>query len=662
MKATGIIRAKCCPANLRDGWPLRLAVAIAGSLIGSTSAWSMDLSLDNSDVTFNLDTTISYGRIWRVQGQEPANDNFNQNDGNRNFNTGLVSEVFKITSDAALSYKNYGAFVRGTAFYDTQIMDKRTDYVDNNSPMQPSGNYPKNSSFTPDTREEAGSSVELLDAYVYGNWDIGDRPFSARVGRQVFNWGEGLFYRGGVNTTNPIDVAKLRLPGSEVKEVLIPVEAFSFSLDLADNLSTEFFYQWNWKESSFDPVGTFFSESDLFVPGAKTAYTNSPSLANPTFQSVYRTLAGLGVGGLQGTEYLDSNGNFKVASIGRDFNAKNDGQYGVSFRYLAEQLNATEFGFYFVNYHSKEPAVASSIGETSLNLDSLSSVATGGAFSSFQALAAAAAASGNPALVQATGLIRGASVVELGNLTTAHRVFPEDIRMYGLSFNTSVADASVFGELSYRPNLPIGRAALNDTVADSFAQTPELLGGETVNIGGAQTRLSSTLSNYERVEAFNASLGTIYSFGPGLTFDSIVGTAELASEMIRGSSLKYTAYDGSTRYYAGRANKEYAAGFGRDEQIDRNAYGATLLLMGTWNDVYAGVNLTPYAIYKDDFKGNSHTSGNFIEGRKAYTLGMKASYLSSLEVELQYTNFFGAGQSNVARDRDNIGLNVKYSF
>jgi hypothetical protein len=36
--------------------------------------------------------------------------------------------------------------------------------------------------------------------------------------------------------------------------------------------------------------------------------------------------------------------------------------------------------------------------------------------------------------------------------------------------------------------------------------------------------------------------------------------------------------------------------------------------------------------------------------------------MNSLEAELQYTEFYGAGQTNAARDRDNIGFNVKYSF
>jgi len=177
----------------------------------------------------------------------------------------------------------------------------------------------------------------------------------------------------------------------------------------------------------------------------------------------------------------------------------------------------------------------------------------------------------------------------------------------------------------------------------------------------------SVFHNYERVEAFNTSLGSIYNFGPSLGFDSLIGVAELASEHIRGSRLKYMGFNPLTggqqeRTYAGRANNSYVSGFDDDDQIDRDSYGYTLVLSGTWNDVYAGVNLSPFAVFKHDFQGNSHQTGNFIEGRKAYTVGMRASYLNSLEAEIQYTEFYGAGQNNATRDRDNIGLNVKYSF
>ncbi len=642
----------------------------------------MEFSFADNEITGSLDTTISYGQLWRVQGQDKTNDDINTNDGNRNFDTGLVSEVFKITSDLEASYQNYGVFIRGTAFYDTQIMDKRNDYYDANSPAQPSQSAPRDNSFTRETRHKAGRDAQILDAYVYGNWDVGNMPVSGRLGKQVFNWGEGLFYRNGVNTTNPVEAAKFRLPGSEVKEVLVPVEALSFNVGLTDNLSMEAFYQWNWKETAIDRVGTYFSETDLFADGGNTAYSTQTALI--PLGGLYSGLSAAGIGGLQGGRTVDGSGNIKVASVGPDINAKNDGQFGVAFRYIAEELNSTEFGFYFVNYHAKEPTIYADLGAyQGLDLGAIAAQAQGALSPQVQRAVAAQAGVSvaalqtvlanpalNPALATAysnaltsavTNATGGLATIDVANQVNARREYAEDIRMYGFSFNTTVGNASVFGELSYRPNLPIGIAATNDLLGDLLTQAPQLAGGGRVNIGGQQVQLGDQIHNYTRVEAFNTSLGTIYNFGPSLGFDSLFGIAELASEHLRGDSLQYDSRNG-TRYYSGRGNGSYISGYDRDDQVNKNAYGYTLVLSGTWNDVYAGVNLSPFAVFKHDFEGNSHQTGNFIEGRKAYTVGMRASYLNSLEAELQYTEFYGAGQNNGARDRDNIGLNVKYSF
>jgi hypothetical protein len=637
--------------------PSKAGFAFAGllPLLVAVQAQAVEFSFADDEVTGSIDTTVSYGQLWRVQGRDKNNDDINTNDGNRNFDTGLVSEVYKITSDLEATYKNYGLFVRGTAFYDTQIMDKRTDYGDNNSPSQPSQNYPNNDSLTYDARHKAGRDAQILDAYVYGNWDVADMPVTARLGNQVFNWGEGLFYRGGVNTTNPVDAAKFRLPGSELKEVLVPVEALSFNLGLTDNLSMETFYQFNWKESAIDPAGTYFSETDLFAEGGNTAYSTQPKLQ--PLAALYSGLSRLGTGGLNGGRTIDSNGNIQVAKIGSDINAKNDGQYGVNFKYIAEELNSTEFGAYFVNYHSKEPTIAANLGD----YDGITSLTTlAGAACVAQGLAGACA---NPAvLANFATAAGGLATLDVANQVNAQREYSEDIRMYGFSFNTTLGNASVFGELAYRPNLPIGIATTNDLLGDLLLQAPALATRQTVNIGGQAVHLGDEIHNVTRVEAYNTSLGTIYNFGPVAGFDSLFGVAELASEHLRGDDLKYTAYDGTTRYYSGRGNNSYVSGGDRDDQVNKNAYGYTLVLSGTWNDVYAGVNVSPYVVYKDDFEGNSYQTGNFIEGRKAYTLGVKASYLNSLEGELAYTEFYGAGENNSSRDRDNIGVNVKYSF
>ncbi|QEY62296.1 DUF1302 domain-containing protein [Metapseudomonas lalkuanensis] len=665
--------------------PAKAGFAFAGilPLLVAAQAQAVEFSFANDEISGSLDTTVSYGQLWRVQGRDKNNDDINTNDGNRNFDTGLVSEVYKITSDLEATYKNYGMFVRGTAFYDTQIMDKRNDYLDNNNPAQPSQNFPNDDSFTYETRHKAGRDAQILDAYLYGNWDVADMPVTGRIGKQVFNWGEGIFYRGGVNTTNPVDAAKFRLPGSELKEVLVPVEALSFNVGLTENLSMETFYQWNWKESAIDPVGTYYSETDLFADGGNTAYSTQPRLQ--PLAPLYGGLSAAGVGGLQGGRNIDANGNIKVASIGPDINAKNDGQFGVAFRYIAEELNSTEFGFYFVNYHAKEPTIAANLGDyAGLNLAQIAGAAsTALAPQVQQAVAAQAGISVaqlqavlanpalNPALARAysnalttasTTAAGGLATIDVANAVQAQREYAEDIRMYGFSFNTTLGDASVFGELAYRPNLPIGIATTNDLLGDLLLQAPSLASGRTVNIGGQDVQLGDSIHNSERVEAFNTSLGTIYNFGPSLSFDSLIGVAELASEHLRGSDLQYTAFNGQKRYYSGRGNNSYVSGGDRDDQVNKNAYGYTLLVSGTWNDVYAGVNISPYVVYKDDFEGNSYQTGSFIEGRKAYTLGVKATYLNSLEAELQYTEFYGGGQNNSVRDRDNIGVSVKYSF
>ena len=647
--------------------PSKAGFAFAGllPLLVAAQAQAVEFSFADNEVTGSIDTTVSYGQLWRVQGQDKNNNDINTNDGNRNFDTGLVSEVYKITSDLEATYKNYGVFVRGTAFYDTQIMDKRNDYLDNSLPYQPSQNVPNDNSFTQETRHSAGRNAEILDAYVYGSWDIADMPVTGRFGRQVFNWGEGLFYRGGINTTNPVDAGKFRLPGSELKEVLVPVEALSFNLGLTDNLSMETFYQLNWKESAIDPAGTFFSETDLFADGGNTAYNNFTGTPLAGGVANYRALSA--VPGMTGA-FLRSTGLYqngvntsygnilKVADVTSDKNAKNDGQYGFAFRYIAEELNSTEFGAYFVNYHAKEPTIYADLnGYQGVDLASLAG-AVGG-------------------LTNAGGL---ATVDMLGSVQ-AKREYAEDIRMYGFSFNTTLNETSVFGELAYRPNLPVGISATNDLVGDFVLQGATLAnnsGGSpgSALISGQQVDRSSQVSNSRRLEAFNVSIGAIQNFGNVLSFDSLIGVAEVASEHLRGDSLKYRGVSATAtpgvlaaqgRCIAGRGNTSYStygAASAKQDCATRDSYGYTLVLSGTWNDVYAGVNLSPYAVFKNDFQGNSHQTGNFIEDRKAYTVGLKANYLNSLEGELAYTEFFGGGQSNSSRDRDNIGVNVKYSF
>jgi hypothetical protein len=624
--------------------PKKAAALVAGVLPLTFAYNAGAFTFENGDVNGSLDTTVSFGQLWRVESRDKSNDDINANDGNRNFNTGLVSQVFKVTSDLQANYKNYGVFLRGTAFYDTQIMDHGNDYYDNNVPDQPSQNYPRDNRFTKGTRDKAGSDAEILDAYVFGNWDVLDHPVSGRLGRQVFSWGEGLFYRSGINSSNPVDAGKFHLPGAEVKEALIPLEAVSLNFGITNNLSMETYYQWNWRETAIDPVGTYFSPTDLFADGGNTAYAqvNDPLLSQVIAAYPLASQFGLvGNGPFGPNAYTNATNNtFAVAHVGKDINAKDNGQFGVAFRYTAEELNNTEFGLYFMNYHAQEPQVAVDFGN-------------------YQGVDFT-----NPLWGVVPSEARNALAgIDLAGNAVARAEYPENIRMLGLSFSTVVANASVFGEVAYRPNAPIGLAdpgvLVGDILAQSILGLSKIADGSTPNdqacavVAGRQLCRSGALHNYERVELFDTSLGTIYDFGPSLSFDSFTGIAEIASEHVRGSSLTYTAFDGSTRGFAGA---------GAGTTADRDAYGFTTVVSGTWNNVYSGISLSPSFVYKYDFKGVSPAAGRFNEGAKGYTFGMRANYLDSLQAEVSYTIFTGAGHANGYRDRDNVGLNVKYSF
>jgi len=668
------------------------------SLLLCADALAFSFGTDDGELTGSLDTTLSYGQMYRMEKQDKNNDDINTNDGNRNFSKGkMVTNAASITSIFKLRYGDYGLTLKGRGYYDHQIAKNRNDYFKNSATPEPAQADPYNS-FPRKTREQSGRKVELLDAYVNANWDIFSLPFQLTVGKHVLNWGESMFYRGGVNSAiNPLDLTTYRMMNynlSDLKELYIPMEAVSFNLGLTENLSMEAFYQWKWKETVLPPVGTFFSETDLLADGANTAWADqAPELFLPVRDIYPQAIQGscsviLGLfdpcnNGLTGlAPGVDPTGIVRVAGIAFKKKARNDGQFGVSFKYTAQALNNTEFGLYFVNYHSKEPILVGDMG--GYQGHSMLPLVLGQPFWNGQGVGNILDFLSNPlAAIETWGINGGLLMaIDAGGSVRGWREYPENIRMYGFSFATEWAGISWAGEITYRPNVPIGIMTTNDLVADLLYQAPFAIdtnpitrlihGGDgTATVMGQTMTLEDTLYNYERVEMFNTSLSAIKFFGAGLTFDSSLLLFNIASEHYRGSSLKYMGYDTSQpvslqkaglveRRIAGRGNRSYFEGGTDKDQISRNAYGFTLSFEGTWNNVF-GLTLKPFIVYQDSFKGNSHMTGNFIEGAKAYSIGMRAE-MDNLEAEVQYTEFWGGGMNNMMRDRDNASFNVKYSF
>lgn len=201
------------------------------------------LNYETGEVSVSIDSTVSLGTGIRPSGQDcrhigasnggcpaeqgwdfgPAND-----DGNINFEQwDFYSAAAKITTDFETRWRNYGAFVRATAFYDYIGYEEAGEHETRFGRRPLVDQYRGD-----DARNAAGRDIELLDAFVFGNFDVAGQPLTVRLGQQVVNWGESLFIRGGINSYLPLDVAATRTPGSEVREALKPLPGAYFNLGL----------------------------------------------------------------------------------------------------------------------------------------------------------------------------------------------------------------------------------------------------------------------------------------------------------------------------------------------------------------------------------------------------------------------------------------------
>jgi len=85
-------------------------------LLLCADALAFNFGTESGELTGSLDTTLSYGQMYRMEKQDKNNDDINTNDGNRNFSKGkLVTNAGSIVSTFKLSYGDYGLTLKGKA-------------------------------------------------------------------------------------------------------------------------------------------------------------------------------------------------------------------------------------------------------------------------------------------------------------------------------------------------------------------------------------------------------------------------------------------------------------------------------------------------------------------------------------------------------------------
>lgn len=506
------------------------AVAVAALCSwGTASAFEIDT---NSDVKLRIDNTFKYSAAVRLKNQSqtlvnPAanSSNVNLDDGDRNFAPGLISNRLDWLGEVDVEWHNLGARVSAAAWYDS-VYNSGT----NNSSAATFNPFSVGvGSFTDATRDLHGRKAELLEAFVFGRWNLDGRDTSVRLGRHAFLWGESLFFgsNGIAAAQAPVDAIKaLSVPNTQFKELLRPVNQLSGQLAITPKVSIGGYYQFEWERNRLPASGSYFSTADFLDDGGERLFVGPG-------QAFFRR---------------------------SDLEGKNSGQGGVQLRWRLENPDV-DLGFYAVQYHDKSPQIYAFPG-----------------------------ANINPAI---------------GKFGEYALVFPENVRALGTSFSTTLLDANVAGEVSFRFNAPLVSSAAQVLSGADNSGNPLYAVGRTAH----------------------AQMSVIQSLQPTPLWRAANFVGEVAWNRRLSISRNAATLDPNTT---------------------RDAWGFRFVLEPSYFQVLDGMDITVPIGLGYNPGGRSSAVQGFNGGTTHagdLSIGVNGTYLNVWKLSLSYTHYFGGANS-----------------
>lgn len=321
--AAWAVQKSACVGASKSGRPMLTRTAVTLALLSAAHcASATELDIGNPDIKVRWDNTVKYSLTGRVNNASQALSanaplTVNQDDGDNNFSRGVVSNRLDVFSELDIAGPTYGARMSAAGWYDS-VYNSNTDNTSFTS------NHSIRNEFPVETQKLMGRKAEVLDAFVWGKFDIADKPATVRLGRHTLLWGESLFFgsNGIAGGQAPLDLVKLlSVPNATFKEIARPTGKLSGQIQLTDEVSLGAYAGYEWEKTRLIPVGAYLSTSDALGGGAE------------------RILAGPGA-------------EFKTQS---DIKAKGSGQGGVQLRWRANAID-TDFGLYATRYHATGPS------------------------------------------------------------------------------------------------------------------------------------------------------------------------------------------------------------------------------------------------------------------------------------------------------------------
>lgn len=571
-----------------------------------------------------IDTTVSVGVQMRTEDADPAligianggtARSVNGDDGNLGFDSGdITSAVVKASHELEFKYQNYGVFSRVAYFYDAiasdadRFEDRRGANGFIERPRQ-RGEF----ELGPAGRDRLGSEFQLLDLFAYANVDIAGQAFSLRAGKQVVNWGESTFIGNSINVVNPVDVSRLRAPGAELKEALVPTPILFASTSLTKDWSVEAIYLAAYDNTRIDPRGSFFSTNDFVSDDGDRAIVSFG-------RRVDENSTTLGQPGNSAPAWVPRQGGRPPTDT--------TNQYGFATRYFAEALNNTEFGLFYFKYHSRTPLVSAFRGGQTASGGNATNAGNGA----------------NP-------LCSSQSTPTPNCRASFFSEFPSNIELYGLSFNTTAfGEIAVQGEYSYRPNQPLQLSGAEVLLASL---------GVSNSISGAPSSSQRTtafdpgdyIQGFRNVKMHQVQTTLTRAFGPTFGAQQFVLLGEVGVTHLELPSNERFAGPGADLPACGFAaqttlNAVSNGSCQSEGYATNNSWGYRAVGRLDFENVIGAIQLSPRLVLSHDVNGVGPT---FNKDTKAVALGLGLNYLQRWQADLSYTSFFG-GRNYSGRD------------
>jgi hypothetical protein len=628
------------------------SVALVAAGIAAQPANAFEFTLGDG-WTGNFDTELQAGATVRTDAPDerhfggPATGNPRGSealtDGDLNFRQyDLTSQPDRITEEFTLKNGGTTIFVRGTAFYDTVLATgSNTDFrpLDHGS------------------IDVSGRAVRLLDAFVDQKFDVAGGPASIRIGNQVINWGESTFIQGGINSVAPVDATAAHAPGTELKDVILPIPAIDFKYSPTSNLSFEAFYQALSAHTIIDGQGTFLEPNDLVSSGGRFivegSSTTPPFLTELNFTSFPNAVFG----------------RIQPQTNAQDAHNLSD-EAGFAGRWTVPELDDAEFGAYAETFASRTPFINFTTGNAKAALADQLGIAS----------QIGAAPPGFPSVSYT-----GTSSVSL--------TYPEHIHLIGASFSFVGPDDLQFqGEISHRFNQPILLSFADAELAVDIPAlcTPGLplaaalaatCAGAKADpaikaLGGGVDGFNTEFGDQKRfpVSQVQATVTKLWNSIPGTPVGTTIFVAEAGLVYVHDFPTSAAIFQsfgttGASGFAFGGTPVVATTGgqIASTQLATQTSYGVDALASFDFpHTLPAGIDMTPAVAFNWGIGGISPVgAGSFVAHSAQVGLNLNFSYLQNLQWGVGYVYNFQIGGNpfdNSNYDKDFVSAFISYSF